>query len=257
MASAETAFDRVAEPAAGPVGFSKQDPVTWRNAEGFVREGQGFAPASGFTTKAKRATIVSLADFVPSTAFGGAPQPAVNDDAADVPVVEGEVVQEAHEEQADAQAVADAFAAGFAEGERSAHAAMSAETASCARLIVALTGTTRFDRETLAQRLQQTVLHLTRQLVGELGVAPERLAQRVEEAVDMLADATEPARVTLHPDDLALIREHLPAHVAAVPNLQIERGGFRLETMSATIEDGPALWMEQLATALDRVSLTD
>jgi flagellar assembly protein FliH len=257
VAAAETAVELDTAPVSGPVGFSKQEPVTWRNADGFVRKGEGFAPASGFAVARKRTTVASPADFVPSNAFGGSPPPAGNDDAADVPTVEGDVIVEATEANAHAQAVAGAYAAGFAEGERTAHAAMSAETASCARLIVALTGTTRFDRASLAQRLQQTVLHLTRQLVGELGVAPERLAQRVDDAVAMLADVTEPARVTLHPDDLKLIAEHLPPHVAAVANPQIERGGFRLETMSATVEDGPTLWMEQLSTALDRVSLTD
>jgi flagellar assembly protein FliH len=37
----------------------------------------------------------------------------------------------------------------------------------------------------------------------------------------------------------------------------MERGGFRIETRSTAIEDGPSAWLNQLAAALDRAALPD
>lgn len=257
---AETVVRLNPEAASGPKGFAPEQPVTWENADGFVRKGEGFAPAADYVCQPRRDLETLRAAFVPSAAYGQqAAEPEIEPDADDEPEAP---VADAQAEAApinlvDESAVAEAFAAGYAEGEKAAHATLSGQSAACARLIVGLTGSDRFDRGTLAQRLQQTVLHLVRQMVGEIQIPADRLAARIDHAVSMLADVTEPARVHLHPDDFALIGGHLPSHVATVSSPQIERGGFRLETLSATVEDGPTLWMEQLGSALDKVPLDD
>lgn len=151
----------------------------------------------------------------------------------------------------DPQAIYDA---GLAEGQRRAAIASAADADACAKLLVSAAGASRFDRDGLARRLRQTVLHLVSQLVGETGISPERLGSRVDEAVRMLADVTEPARLSLHPEDLAMMQGRLASNIAAVPDPAMERGGFRLETLSATVEDGPTLWLAQLEAALDRVA---
>ena len=147
------------------------------------------------------------------------------------------------------------FDAGIAEGQRQAAAAHAADAEACARLLSTAASADRFDRPALAQRLRQTVLHLVGAILGECGISPERLASRIDEAVRLLADVTEPARLSLHPDDLAMIGPKLAVNIAGIPDPAIERGGFRLETLSATIEDGPTLWLDQLGEALDRVAV--
>jgi flagellar assembly protein FliH len=190
--------------------------------------------------------------------FAASPRPAPGS-APIVPVVEPEI--EARDPVATPNALipdidVDAiFAQGVAEGQRLAAEMAAADAAACATMLTRLSGAAVFDRRVLAAQLQQTVLMLVGQLVGEVGIAADKLAARVQGAVDMLADVTEPARLHLHPADLALVADHLAGNVAAVANATMERGSFRLETMSATVEDGPALWLDQLAAALERVAL--
>jgi len=152
---------------------------------------------------------------------------------------------------------AEVFAAGFAEGERVAREAYASDVAACARLMARLSGSAAFDRAMLRDRLRDTVLALVSQVIGECDVSPQLLGKRVERAIGYLADVTEPARLYLHPEDLAMIAGGLAANVAPVADAAIDRGGFRLETLSATIEDGPALWLDQLSAALDGIALPD
>ncbi len=53
----------------------------------------------------------------------------------------------------------------------------------------------------------------------------------------------------------AIVCGRLPATIFAVGDASVSRGSFVLESASTVVEDGPALWMEQLAAAIDRVPL--
>ncbi|WP_298091884.1 FliH/SctL family protein [uncultured Sphingomonas sp.] len=146
-----------------------------------------------------------------------------------------------------------AHAAGFAEGMAAASAqAQSQEEALLVGIQAALSGG-RVDREALAGQLRQTVLFLVSKLVGEVGIAAERLAGRVEVASEMLADAAESALLRVHPDDVGLLQGRLPDTVFPVGDASVARGSFVLESASTVVEDGPALWLDQLAQAMDRV----
>jgi flagellar assembly protein FliH len=107
----------------------------------------------------------------------------------------------------------------------------------------------------MAGQLRQTVLHLVAKLVGEVGIAPDVLAGRIKAAVDLLADAAESALIRLHPDDVPLVEGKLPASVFPVGDPHVARGGFVVESASTIVEDGPDLWLEQLAQAIDRVPI--
>jgi len=107
----------------------------------------------------------------------------------------------------------------------------------------------------MAGQLRQTVLHLVSKLVGEVGVAPDVLAARINAAVDMLADSAESALLRLHPDDVPLVEGKLPATIFPVADPHVARGGFVIESASTIVEDGPDLWLEQLAQAIDRVPI--
>ena len=151
-----------------------------------------------------------------------------------------------------------AHAAGYAEGLAAAVAAAQVTTNRDAALLTgigaALSGG-RIDRETMAAQLRQTVLLLVTRIVGDVGVEAERLAARVDVAAELLADKAESAMLRVHPDDVALLDSRLPATIFAVGDAAVSRGSFVLESASTVVEDGPALWMEQLAAAIDRVPL--
>lgn len=157
--------------------------------------------------------------------------------------------------------VAAAHAAGYAEGVAAAMAEASVtnerDRALLTALALALRADDRIDRDAVARRLRQTVLFLVTRLVGEVGIAPDLLARRIEAATDLLSDAAESAILRVHPDDVALLADTLPRHVFPVGDTTVARGAFVIESASTIVEDGPDLWLEQLAHAIDRVAVPE
>ena len=153
--------------------------------------------------------------------------------------------------------LAEAHAAGYAEGlaaaaqELQAHA--ERDRALLADLAEGLVAGAHIDRGPLAERLRATVLHLVTRIVGEVGIAADVLASRVNVATDCLADASESAMLRVHPDDVALLEGRLPTTVFAVGDGALARGSFVLESAATVVEDGPEAWLEQLAHAIDKV----
>lgn len=150
-----------------------------------------------------------------------------------------------------------AHAAGYAEGLAAANAAVAEagrrDQALLTELLAQLQAGDRIDRDAVAARLRQTVLLLVGKLVGELGVSADLLTGRVEAAAELLADANESAMLRVHPDDVALLDGRLPRTIFAVGDAAVARGSFVLEAASTIVEDGPALWLEQLETMIDRL----
>lgn len=152
-----------------------------------------------------------------------------------------------------------ARAAGFSEGM--AHAQALAREAGERNLALieavanALKDAGRIDRDAIAQQLRETVLALVTKLVGEVGITPDRLADRVRAAVDLIAESAESAILRVHPDDVALLKDRLPETVFPVGDEAIERGGFVLESAATIVEGNPGLWLDQLAQAIDRVAV--
>lgn len=163
--------------------------------------------------------------------------------------------------QATQDAIETARAEGFAEGvaaaERMAAERGEADAQALARIATGLENMSGFDRDALATRLRQTVMFLVARLVGETGVSAELLTRRIDAAAALLAESAEAVALKLNPDDLPLVETHVPAGITASADASIERGGFRLETRSTAIEDGPAAWLNQLAAALDRTALPE
>jgi flagellar assembly protein FliH len=124
-----------------------------------------------------------------------------------------------------------------------------------ARLAAALEAFAPLERESLAARLRQTVLYLVTRIVGEAGIAPDRLAARIDSAVQLLAEPSESASLRLNPEDLALLQGRVPPRVLTIADAGIERGGFRIETRTTAIEDGPSAWLAQLAAAIERAPM--
>ncbi len=155
--------------------------------------------------------------------------------------------------------IASAHAAGFAAG-RAAALAEGGEAAARDRALIegvaeALGGAHHVDRDRIALKLRQTVLQLVAKLVGEIGISPELLAARVEAAVELLADSAESALLRLNPADVPLVEGLLPKTVFAAGDAGIARGAFVVESASTIVEDGPEIWIEQLAQAIDRVPI--
>ncbi|MBW6528450.1 flagellar assembly protein FliH [Sphingomonas sp. RHCKR7] len=150
---------------------------------------------------------------------------------------------------------AEGYEEGFAAAAHAAQAEATRDRALLDGVAAQLRGGGAIDRAALAEALRRTVLTLVTALVGETGVSGPLLAARVEGAVDLLADASESAMLRVNPDDLSLLAGLLPGTIFPVGDAQVARGSFVLEAASTIVEDGPALWMEQLTAAIERAAV--
>ena len=230
--------------------------------QAFAVPRQGFAPAD-IKAKASGSRPKSFAPQTPgpnTAQNGGAPKHFSPADRDQQPTEGWDPL----DPQVDAATtfvdpIETARAAGFSEGM--AHAQALAREAGERNLALieavahALKDAGRIDRDAIARQLRETVLALVTKLVGEAGIAPDRLAQRVAAAADLLADSAESAILRVHPDDVALLKDRLPAAIFPIGDAAIERGGFVLESASTIVEDGPGLWLDQLAQAIERVAV--
>jgi flagellar assembly protein FliH len=204
-----------------------------------------FAPSSGFAAVDPRERVGGPRHFHPA-------------DRSHNPTAGWDPLDAAAEPTPRLDPIAEAHAAGYAEGLAAATAALDAARARDEALIAGLAaalGQGRVDRETMAAQLRQTVMFLVTRIVGEVGVAADHLVARVDAATEMLADASESAMLRVHPDDVALLEGRLPTSVFAVGDAAVARGSFVMESASTVVEDGPAMWLDQLAAAMDRVPL--
>lgn len=150
---------------------------------------------------------------------------------------------------------AEGYEDGVAAATLAARAEAERDRAMLDTLTMELKAGGAIDRVALAEGLRRTVLALVRQLVGEAGVSGELLGARVTAAVDLLADASESAMLRVHPEDVALLDGKLPDTIFPIGDAAVARGSFVLEAASTIVEDGPELWLEQVAGAIDRVAV--
>jgi flagellar assembly protein FliH len=149
--------------------------------------------------------------------------------------------------------------AGYHEGLADAAIAADAVVSRERELLEAVAGAMKaggaIDRVALAEALRRTVTMLVTQLVGEIGVSAPLLAARVEAATDLLADGSESAMLRVHPDDLPLLEGRVPGTVFPVADENVAPGSFVMEAASTIVEDGPAMWLEQLTHAIERAAV--
>ncbi|MBY0301998.1 MULTISPECIES: FliH/SctL family protein [Sphingomonas] len=213
----------------------------------------GFTPAE-LIQRIEEAFGGSTAETV-----GAAPRHFHPADRADNPTEGWDPLDAAAEPSAFLDPVEVARAEGYEDGVAAATLAaredMERDRAMMTALAAELKAGGAIDRAALADALRRTVLALVGKLVGENGVSGELLAARIAAASDLLADAHESAMLRVHPDDVALLDGLLPDTIFPVGDAAIARGSFVLEAASTIVEDGPALWLDQLAGAIERVPL--
>lgn len=151
-----------------------------------------------------------------------------------------------------------AYRAGFSDGQASARAdfeaAIAAERKERAAIELAFA---RFDAESerlLRDRLLSTVQVLCEEAVLPLALDTNGLARRVEMAAAMLQRQHDEREIHIHPADLKLVRDHVPADLELIADSSIERGGLRIESTDGGVEDGPTQWRRTLSELLETCS---
>lgn len=147
----------------------------------------------------------------------------------------------------------EAYARGVADGRRSVEAEIAVERHAIGQLADALQNLRPEPTLPLAVLLAETVDRLVREIVGEVDVDGLKLLARTKAAAALIGEATQPARLRLNPDDMALLAEaNLSVELEGDPALP--RGSVLLETAEGWIEDGPAVRLDRLRTELDKVA---
>jgi flagellar assembly protein FliH len=153
----------------------------------------------------------------------------------------------------DAEALmAQGYAEGLNEGRRLAMIELEEERAALTRLASELEALKPQNSDGLAALLATTVKRLVTQIVGEVEINPDTLAERVQAVAAMIAEETAPKRLRLHPTDAArLTGANIAVEVAGDPMLA--PGTIILDTGSGWVEDGPHVRLEKLRAQLDRL----
>lgn len=147
---------------------------------------------------------------------------------------------------------AEAFAQGFDEGRRTVTLEYAAERAAIARLAEGLEVLRPEPTNALAALLAETVERLVRQVVGEVAIDPQLLIARAEAAAALIGEELEPSKLLVHPDDAPLLAgARIPVEIVADPSL--ERGAIVLQAATGWVEDGPAVRLDRLRTALAKL----
>jgi flagellar assembly protein FliH len=149
----------------------------------------------------------------------------------------------------------EAFARGFQEGYAAAAATIGDHQDQVVRLTEALEALRPAAPGDLAMMLSLTVSRLVRQIVGEVALDTDRLADRVEAVVALIEEDGGATRIRLHPADIARL-EGFTAPLPLVADQQLAEGTVVAEGANGWIEDGPAIRMERLRQALDAMAST-
>jgi flagellar assembly protein FliH len=150
---------------------------------------------------------------------------------------------------------AESYAEGLAEGRKTVEAETAAERDAIARLAEALEVLQPEPPRALGLLLAETVERLVRQTVGEVTIDGETLLERAHAAAEIIADETAPARMRLHPADLARL-EGARLDVEMVADTHLAEGTILIETGDGWIEDSHEVRLEKLRAALDRMGVS-
>jgi len=114
--------------------------------------------------------------------------------------------------------------------------------------------------EAIAQDMLDLALDLAKAMLKTaLDVRPERIMPIVGEAIRYLPTLQQPALLFLHPADALLVRQQMGDELAKAgwriaEDVQLERGGCRVETASNQIDATASTRWQRLAAALGKES---
>lgn len=148
--------------------------------------------------------------------------------------------------------IAEGYAQGLADGRHAAEAEMVAERTALARLAGTLEGLQPEPPAALAAVLAMTVRRLVAQIVGEVAIDDAMLAERTQAVAALVAEDATPSRLRLTPADAARL-DGARLDVEVVPDPTLAPGSVLLETGAGWVEDGPAVRLDKLRAALDRM----
>jgi flagellar assembly protein FliH len=146
------------------------------------------------------------------------------------------------------------FRGGVAEGRAQALAEFEEQRLALVTLAENLASCRADAPDALAEVLFETVSRLVAQVVSEIEVSEALIRDRVDTVAQLIAEQGGPARMRLHPTDIALLGPGSFDFVL-VPDPTLPRGEVIVETASGWIEHGADVGIERLRHVLDQLSV--
>jgi flagellar assembly protein FliH len=140
------------------------------------------------------------------------------------------------------QAYAEGLERGLAEGWRRGEHEVLEKARRLEQLVASIAPTTALVDETFLNQVGELVVAIAKQFVRrELAREPGEIVRVVRESIAALPVADSTIRISLHPEDAALVNEQLkPESVARsiriVEDLTMTRGGARVETDVSVVD---------------------
>jgi flagellar assembly protein FliH len=153
-----------------------------------------------------------------------------------------------------------AYQTGLAEGMRRGARQAAAEVQRLQALVAGLQLARAQNDRDLAGEVLALALELARQMTRRtLKVRPELIVPVVQDALARAVQRAQQATITAHPDDAALLREHLGEQLAAggwsiTEDPHVTRGGCTLHSAANQIDASTATRWRQVLAALGQTS---
>jgi flagellar assembly protein FliH len=143
----------------------------------------------------------------------------------------------------------DPYEMGYQAGRRDAAASFAAERAALQRLISSAAALQSEPSDELAALIGETVLRLVSQIVGDVAIDPDWLANRARRAAAIIGQCDDARSMSVHPDDFALLKgADIP--LSLVADEDMPRGSIRIGCSAGWIEAGTALYLDMLRAEL-------
>jgi flagellar assembly protein FliH len=149
---------------------------------------------------------------------------------------------------------AGAFAEGFERGREALATEMAGERAALTDLIHSAEALRPEPHGPLATILAEAVTRMVKQIVGEVTIDAEMLKARAESIAELVTVEAGPARLRLHPDDIARLAG-CEFSVPMAADHHLAPGTIVLETGEGWIEDGPQIRLARLRAQLDALGM--
>lgn len=201
-------------------------------------------------TAYQRWEMASFGDDRPSQQNTAAQQQAAQQRAAE------ELVR--LREEARQQGYAEGFNQGHAEGVQAGRIEAAREAVQIHQVAEAFGAELSQVNDAVADDMLNLSLDLAKAMLKTaLRVRPELVLPVVGEAIRYLPSVQQPALLVLHPQDAAIVRNHMvdeleKAGWRITEDLQIERGGCRVETASNQIDATLPVRWQRIADALGK-----
>jgi flagellar assembly protein FliH len=155
---------------------------------------------------------------------------------------------------------AEGFAQGEADARQAAEAALLEQLQPLRSIAETFGGAVERANETVASDMLDLALDLAKAMLKtSLSVRPELVLPLVSEAIRYLPVVQQPAQLTLHPADAAVVAQHMGDDLArngwrVSEDPQLARGGCRIETASNQIDATAETRWQRIAEALGKTS---